>query len=376
MLNNRIYLNKNNASDYWKGSCLASEASFHQIAPYIGKMKSSMAKVLINRYTKTAETILDPFVGSGTIALESIIAKRKIICSDINPYAVTLTNAKISAPRTLESALKKANKYLELAQINKKKVSMQKVPRWVKSFYHPKTLREVLALFNVLKRKQDYFMMACLLGILHHQRPGFLSYPASHLVPYLRSKKYPKDIYKEMYKYREVSPRLIAKIKRVYKRVPLLEEYSKRLCRRVSVDKLRLRKNSIDAIITSPPYMNALDYARDNRLRMWFLGYGKFEKYDKPINNRAKFIKLMERGLQIFHRVLKKDGKCILVIGQVRKSRRHFNVAKIVVDLAVKKIKGFECKEMIEDVIPDIRRSRRHAQGSKKEWIVVLIKKN
>ena len=57
-----------------------------------------------------------------------------------------------------------------------------------------------------------------LLGILHHQRPGFLSFPSSHLVPYLRSRKYPRKMFPEMYSYRELRPRLLAKIMRSYKR--------------------------------------------------------------------------------------------------------------------------------------------------------------
>ena len=171
-------LNKqNNILQYWRGSCLKSETTLHQIAPYIGKMKSAMARTLIYKYTKLGETILDPFVGSGTVALESLIAKRRIIASDINPYAITLTRAKLNAPSSLALALEKANNYLKLAESNERCVSLKKVPRWVKSFYHPRTLKEILSLFNILRRKKDYFTMACLLGILHHQRPGFCHIP-------------------------------------------------------------------------------------------------------------------------------------------------------------------------------------------------------
>jgi len=373
-LRNRIIIMKRKKEflKNWQGSCLSAETTLHQISPYIGKMKSAMARTLIYKYTKPRETILDPFVGSGTIALEALIAKRKIIASDINPYALTLTRAKLNAPSSLKVALKKVNNHLELAKTNGGSISLREVPSWVKSFYHPRTLKEILKLCQVLKKKRDYFTMACLLGILHHQRPGFLSFPASHLVPYLRTRKFPKNRFNEMYNYREVSPRLIAKIKRTYKRFPIFDNKNVKSCVKKSADKLQLRRNSIDVIITSPPYMNALDYARDNRLRMWFLGCDKFQRYDKTTNNMVKFVDLMDKSLRLFHRTLKKNGKCILVIGQVRKSKNHVNVAKIVIDLAVNKIKGFKCLEKIEDFIPDIRRARRYAQGSKKEWIVVL----
>ena len=84
----------------------------------------------------------------------------------------------------------------------------------------------------------------------------------------------------------------------------------------------------------------------------------------------------MEKSLRLFHCILKKNGKCILVIGQVRKSEKHINVAKIVTDLAINKIKRFECQEIVKDSIPDLRRARRYAQGTKKEWIIVLKRKD
>lgn len=72
-------------------------------------------------------------------------------------------------------------------------VDLATVPEWVREFFHPDTLREVLIAFRILRQQEDYFLTACLMGILHHVRPGFLSYPASHLVPYLRKNKYPPN---------------------------------------------------------------------------------------------------------------------------------------------------------------------------------------
>ena len=43
------------------------------------------------------------------------------------------------------------------------------------------TLREVLAAFSLFREQQDFFLNACLLGIMQHVRPGFLSFPASRM---------------------------------------------------------------------------------------------------------------------------------------------------------------------------------------------------
>ena len=164
----------------WGGSCTSSESTLHQLAPFIGKMKSAMARALIEAFTCPGDVVLDPFAGSGTIPLECLCAQRHVVCSDTNPYAVTLTKAKVAPPPTLDEALDSAKLYLSKAAVLSPWVSLSLIPDWVKAFFHPRTLQEVVALAGLLRANHEHFLLACLLGILHHQRPGFLSFPASH----------------------------------------------------------------------------------------------------------------------------------------------------------------------------------------------------
>src|SRR5205814_1222780 len=144
-------------------------------------------------------------------------------------------------------------------------------PAWVKQFFHRRTLIEAKILADLLRRDSQWFLLASLLGILHHQRPGFLSFPSSHTVPYLRLKKFPPSRFPELYAYRSLSDRLEAKVRRAFRRVPTLDFDITRRCYFANAGKL-IPPEPVDAIITSPPYMRLLDYARDNRLRLWFLG--------------------------------------------------------------------------------------------------------
>ena len=358
----------------WQGSCLSSETTVHQISPYIGKMKSLMAKSLIRAFSKRGDVILDPFVGSGTIALEALIAGRNIIGVDINPYAIALTKAKIFVPGSLSEAVKKAEFSIKLAEKRKVRISLKEVPLWVRQFYNRKTLKEIVALVSILKKRKDHFTLACLLGILHHQRPGFLSYPSSHLVPYLRTRKFPREQFSKMYEYRAVAPRLIAKIQRVYKRPVSIDCGLMRKCIELEFPKVKLEKNYVDAIITSPPYMNALSYGRDNRLRLWFLGCNRYQEYDEKTNSKDKFAKLIKDSFSLFYDCLKDRGVCVLVIGQIRGSKSSFNIGKFIVDLVQREVKGFKFVRIIEDSIPNIRRARRDCRGTKKEWVVVFEK--
>ena len=64
----------------------------------------------------------------------------------------------------------------------------------------------------------------------------------------------------------------------------------------VRVDDLTL-DCEVDAIVTSPPYMNALDYVRDNRLRMWVLDRRTANYSPEPTENQLHLTPLRPRLL-------------------------------------------------------------------------------
>jgi len=352
----------------WKISCTHSESTLHQLSPYIGKLKSSIAHDLINTYSKKGDLVADLFCGSGTIPLESARMGRRVFASDASLYAIALTNGKLHAPDSLDAAFAKLDKCLLAARSCK--VDLQDVPKWVCDFYHPKTLRETLGLFSVLRKRREYFLLACLLGISHHQRPGFLSFPSSHLVPYLRSKKYPREDYPEMYKYRPVEPRIRAKVARALNRYKKIDPRMILGVRRSTVQFLT-PPESIDCFITSPPYMNALDYGRDNRLRNWFLSGNTQERIDRDLSDDNAFRRMISSYAKILAKTLVKGGKCVFVVGE--KSRRNNDkfpsetISEIMETLAPR----LRLMEIINDSIPDIRRSRRHLTGVRTENILV-----
>ena len=196
-------------------STVGTEWSFHQLSPYIGKIKSSIAEFLIGNFTQPGAWVCDPFCGAGTIPFEAWSLNRNVIANDLNKYAHVLTLAKLFPPDSLETVLKDIEKYHKIVQRNKKKIDLRKVPKWVRVFFHKETLRETIAWFEILQKNDSNFLLACILGILHHQRPGFLSFPSSHTVPYLRKKSFPPNDFPQLYQYRSVKGRLIKKAKRV-----------------------------------------------------------------------------------------------------------------------------------------------------------------
>jgi SAM-dependent methyltransferase len=361
----------------WHGSFNSRESTLQQLSPYVGKMKSGMAKVLIELYSEPKETVLDPFSGSGVVPLEAALAGRRAWASDLSPYAYWLTRGKLEAPGKERVAIARAEELLDAVERDAPSADMS-VPEWVTDFFHPDTLREVVTAFRLLRQWEDYFLAACLLGILHHVRPGFLSYPASHLVPYLRKEKYPPEEFPEMYAYRDLRSRLLAKVRRAYRRHMLPVDWERRQYRvwQMNAMNLPIPNKAVDAVISSPPYFGALDYARDNRLRLWFLGCEDWKELDASLTaNKRVYIPQMSSCLREMHRVIKPGGYCVLVLGDVDRDGTTKRTAEILADLAVAVTQGgFRVDTILDDRIPDERRSRRQTRTTKFERVLVMQK--
>ncbi len=364
-------------SHLWRGSFNARENSLHQLSPYVGKLKSGMVRVLVGMYSAPGELVLDPFCGSGVVPLESLILGRRALANDLSIYAYALTKGKLSAPLTVNEALARAMKLADECERAAPHVSLEEIPEWVQSFFHPDTLREVTAAFRILHERQDYFLMACLLGILHHVRPGFLSHPASHLTPYLRRAKYPPEEFPDMYGYRDLRSRLCAKVQRAYRRAGQItwtpDMWSVTCANAMS---LPYPDNCVDAIVSSPPYFGALDYARDNRLRLWFLGVPDWKELDAALTASDKvYIPQMSACIAEMNRVLRPGAWCVLVLGDVCRNGRTRNTALLISELAAQVTGGQMLTSTIfTDEIPDDRRSRRGTRTTIFERILVMRK--
>ena len=352
----------------WRAACTHVESTLHQLSPYIGKLKSAIAKDLVEEYSRPGELVADVFCGSGTVPLEAARLGRRIFAADASPYAITLTKGKVRPPESPEHAIAALNRALIASR--DVVVDLRRVPRWVRDFFHPRTLKETIQLTIVLRQRRAHFLLACLLGITHHQRPGFLSYPSSHLVPYLRSRKFPRDEYPEMYAYRAVEPRIKAKVLRATKRYVPIDAKCVVDVRRSTIQSLKL-PTVVDCFITSPPYMNALDYGRDNRLRNWFLSGSEQQQLDAQLKKDQGFQQVMKAYARSVTESLAVGGRCVLVVGEKSCREADRYPSEVLADIIDKHAPALSLKEIISDTIPDIRRARRHLTGVKKEHILI-----
>jgi adenine-specific DNA methylase len=121
-------------------STTSTDSTFHQLAPYIGRLKTSIAHSIIADYSAKGDLIVDPFSGSGVVGLEAAMNARNVLVADWNPYAVLLTRAKLFPPPGLEVAKQRLIETWKLSRKAVDKQVLRTIPAWVRKFFHPETL--------------------------------------------------------------------------------------------------------------------------------------------------------------------------------------------------------------------------------------------
>lgn len=333
----------------------------HRIAPYVGRIKPAFAHFLIEYTTKQGDTVLDPFGGIGTIPVEAMLMGRESISNDLNPYALYIAKAKSEKKKELGKLVE----YINSIEIDTSKVDISSIPQWVKEYYNEETLKEILFLKKRLEDDKQFFLLGNLIGISQGHRPGHLSKPCAWTLPYKPRPNDPGE-------YREVKPRLIDKIRRTYK-----DDFKPKATMKVihgDARKLKVKDDSVDAIISSPPYFDTLDYINSSRLRLAICGYYDEEEKKKIRNTLIQqydtYLKDMELCISEFKRVLKKKGKCIIIVGDVFKKKQTINTAEELKPIFEKY--GFKCHAIIPDGIPVNKSVQKTTSEQKFDRIMIL----
>lgn len=350
----------------------------HSLSPYVGRITPAFAYWLIKIFTKKGDIIFDPFSGIGTIPLEADLLERTSIGNDLNPYAYIVSRAKFD-----RISKEEAISILENMKLDTESIDINEISAFIKQYFDTKTLKEIYALKNNIElmiknnEKASYFLYACLLGILHGNRPGYLSCWTGCIIPYPpRKSKHEKfNPEKDIPSYRAVIPRMIAKVKRMY--VDGIPNYTNGIIFNSNAKKLPLEDNSVDIIISSPPYYNTLDYVSANRLRLAIIGYNEEKRSGLATNliqNKQKYIKdMIEVGMEI-KRILKKNSYCVWILGDLNLSKGRFINTALEVGKVYEKELNFKIIDIIDDTIP--RNKSTHRNGVKNKLDRVIILKN
>jgi 23S rRNA G2445 N2-methylase RlmL len=137
---------------------------------------------------------------------------------------------------------------------------------------------------------------------------------------------------------------------------------------------LTVEDNSIDAIITSPPYSFAIDYAENDRPQLEYLGYNVSELKGEMIGLKGKtrkeklanYFDDMSKVLSEMHRVLKKDKYAVIIIGSNDIQTGGIRLETKVEEMAIKL--GFVLDQKIVKPIKGI-------QNTMKEEYILFFRK-
>ncbi|RLG07751.1 MAG: hypothetical protein DRN59_00620 [Thaumarchaeota archaeon] len=372
-----IYLQSSyEIGDSWKYARDGWGIALHRICSRTGSFPPALAYYFIMKYSRIGDVVLDPFSGKGTAPLEACLNGRIGIGNDLSPEAYVLTRAKVRPvpySRVVE--------WIEYARrrLDPSNYRVSDVSDDVRAFFSAYTLRQILAVRDLIDETEDEdlanFIKALMLGILHGPTNIHLSVKCSHsfsMAPsyvrrYARRNGYSKP-------RRDVLRCLRIKAERVFRDgIPAVKGQAFMEDAR----KLPIEDESVDLVLTSPPYFNMQTYAWDNWLRLWFLGYDYEDVARKLFHTESleRFKQFMREVLKEIFRVLRWDRAAIIVLGRVRVRGRIIDMAREVAPIAEEI--GFEVAGIIADSIPKSNKYLwylREEDGVSKEVILELHK--
>ena len=121
--------------------------------------------------------------------------------------------------------------------------------------------------------------------------------------------------------------------------------------------------------------MNALDYGRDNRLRLWFLGTQDADDLDCLTGGYSPFCSAITHLAVALEQKLRPLGRAVFVIGDQQRRRTSVGYPSDMLMRTLDRLSpSLRLETVLRDEIPDIRRARRHERGVKSEHIVVYRK--
>lgn len=295
----------------------------HGIYPYPAKFIPHVVRYAIQQYSKEGDTVLDPFAGHGTVAIEASILGRNAICCDLNP---------------LTDLIAKASTFLGEINFNDFELDWQYEKAFHPEFsnimywYPPEFYEALSKLWGFWQRKiyasasnDNDITKAYIISIPLLRLSKMFSY-ADEKVPKLYKSKYAKKKVEKLLSgnwkktlietYNEFAENCLRKIKSYQSNVHNRHTYLSVLTSRKSGSQLvvfdatreRVGKN-VELLITSPPYLQSQEYIRTFKLELAWLGYTthdirEISKHEIPYND-APFKNVLSDTYQFYLRQVK-----------------------------------------------------------------------
>ena len=317
--------------------------SLHTLHPFPGNFIPQIPSFLIQVLSRPGDLVLDAFAGSGTAAVEALNLGRRAIAADRVTACVRLTAAKLTIssspiPRSLLSKLETLLTWDHVCETDAFGRNGEGSDPRLRDWYAPRTLAQLRYVWELVERSPEAARPLLLLlfsDVLFACASTARSTTATgkvrkHHWGWVADNVTPKDLIE--HNAVETFRNRLSVLARLQSEEPSQSPPS--IVIQDDARRMALANASIDLIVTSPPYVGVIDYTCANRLTYLWMGWPFDGDRGHEIGARHKrrrrrfveeYVSDISACWKEFHRVLRDQGYCALVIGESRRFQGTVN---------------------------------------------------
>jgi len=310
--------------------CVDKSAVTHGLHPYPAKFIPHIPRALIEAYTTAGDIVFDPMCGSGTTVVEANLIGRPAVGCDLNPVAVLAASTKSTALNSRQ--------LLDLREIADEVESAVGFPLRLRGsppeflnrdkWFQPQVLAELSHIRSVIDYVYDDKVRNAALVAF-----SAIIVPVSNQESETRWCAKPKTLPADA-----VLRRFAKKLRSTCAQLESLgkEALATSSVFRCDSRRLPLACDTVDFVVTSPPYANSHDYYLYNKLRMFWLGYDVRTVQAAEIGSRNRhsdrradvnhYLDAMADVLGECRRVLKPGGRAAIVVADAVIRKEFFDM--------------------------------------------------
>jgi len=339
-------------NEFWT-SRQRQASSIHEIS-YRACFKPQLPRFFIGLLTRKSDIVYDPFSGRGTTVIEAGLSGRNVLANDANPLSRIITEPRFFPPDpgAVEKRLSALPRDSERASIDLD-LSM---------FYHPDTEKEIVALREyILRRRADcrddmidrWIAMVATNRLTGHSKGFFSVYtlPPNQAVSQQSQHRINRKL-GQVPEYRDTHRIILNKTKSLLRSLSPAEKTNlkqagkkARLLTGDARSTPEIPDNSVQLTVTSPPFLDIVQYRDDNWLRCWFNGFDEKTSGDQITMARSplEWSEVMSSVFHELYRLTSPGGYVVFEVGEVRK--RTIRLEEYVVSPGI--TAGFTCEGIL-----------------------------
>lgn len=292
--------------------------SIHEVS-YRACFKPQLPEFFISRLTVDGDGVYDPFMGRGTTPIQAALMGRRPLGNDVNPISTYLTRPRTNPPTIAAVAAR-------LDEIDWSPTDA--VWDELLVFYHPDTLAEITALRSYLIKREtaghidavdDWIRMVAVNRLTGHSSGFFSVYslPPNQAVTIEAQRKINEK--RNQTPPRRSVPAIILKKTRSLLKDGTMPPHPMGVWSTAKADETReIESGAASLVVTSPPFLDVVQYAADNWLRCWFVGVDAKAVPIAMYRKVEDWTKFIQSTFSELERIVRPGGHVAFEVGEVR----------------------------------------------------------